>query len=240
LGAARMLSYVTGTVNQELLLRNEYLGAENRILRGQIKGRLLLSEGEKATLAEIAQRLGRKALEELAAVAKPDTLLAWYRKLIANKFDGSKSRKSWGRPRVDEETERLVVRMAKENPGWGYDRIVGAMANLGFRLSDQTVGNILRRHDIPPAPKRKQTTSWERLYPCSHGGIGGDRLFHGGSADAKGVDDLLRSVFHSFGEPKDMRGGSHPSSGSRVDGIDGAQCDDGRLRFSDPAKVPPA
>ena len=74
---ARMLSYVTGTVNQELLLRNEYLGAENRILRGQIKGRLLLSEGEKATLAEIAQRLGRKALEELAAVAKPDTLLAW-------------------------------------------------------------------------------------------------------------------------------------------------------------------
>jgi hypothetical protein len=56
---ARMVAYVTGTVNQELLLRNEYLGAENRILRGQIKGRLLLSEGEKATLAEIAQRLGR-------------------------------------------------------------------------------------------------------------------------------------------------------------------------------------
>jgi hypothetical protein len=60
----RTVAYVTGTVNQELLLRNEYLGAENRILRGQIKGRLLLSEGEKATLAEIAQRLGRKALEE--------------------------------------------------------------------------------------------------------------------------------------------------------------------------------
>src|SRR6266446_690510 len=157
---ARMLAYITGTVDQELLLRNEYLAAENRILRAQIKGRLLLSDAEKATLAEIAHRLGRKALEELAAVAKPDTLLAWYRKLIANKFDGSKFRKSWGRPRVDEEIERWVVRMAKENPGWGYDRIVGAMANLGFRLSDQTVGNILRRHDIPPAPKRKQSTSW--------------------------------------------------------------------------------
>jgi len=158
---ARMLAYITGTVDQELLLRNEYLAAENRILRAQIKGRLLLSDAEKATLAEIAHRLKRKALEELAAVAKPDTLLAWYRKLIANKFDGSKFRKSSGRPRVDEETERLVVRMAKENPGWGYDRIVGAMANLGHRLSDQTVGNILRRHDIPPAPKRKQTTSWK-------------------------------------------------------------------------------
>ena len=82
----------------------------------------MLSDAEKATLAEIAHRLQRKALEELAAVAKPDTLLAWYRKLIANKFDkfdGAKFRKSSGRPRVDEETERLVVRMAKENPGWG-------------------------------------------------------------------------------------------------------------------------
>jgi hypothetical protein len=92
---ARLLAYVTGTVNQEFLLRNEYLAAENRILSAQIKGRLLLSDAEKATLAEIAQRLRRKALEELAAVAKPDTLLAWYRRLIVNKFDGSKYRKSW-------------------------------------------------------------------------------------------------------------------------------------------------
>jgi putative transposase len=125
---ARMLAYITGTVDQELLLRNEYLAVENRILRAQIKGRLLLSDGEKATLAEIAHRLGGKALEELAAVAKPDTLPAWYRKLIATKFDESKFRKSWGRPRVEEKTEWLVVRMAKENSGWGYDRIVGAMA----------------------------------------------------------------------------------------------------------------
>jgi putative transposase len=157
---ARMLAYITGTVDQELLLRNEYLTAESRILRAQIKGRLLLSDAEKATLPEIAHRLGRKVLEGLAAVAKLDTLLAWYRKLIANKFDGSTLRKSWGRPRVDEETERLVVQMAKENLGC-YDRIVGAMANLGHRLSDQTVGNILRRHDIPPAPERKQATSWK-------------------------------------------------------------------------------
>src|ERR1039458_3191051 len=158
---ARMLAYITGTVDQELLLRNEYLAAENRILRAQIQGRLLLSDGEKATLAEIAHRLGRKALEELAAVAKPDTLLAWYQKLIATKFDGSKFRKSRGRPRVDEETEGLVVQMAKENPTWVYDRIVGALANLGQRLSDQTVGNILRRHGVPPALKRKHTTSWK-------------------------------------------------------------------------------
>ena len=84
--------------------------------------------------------------EKVAATAKPDTILGWYRKLIAKKFDGSRFRQRVGRPRIAEEIERLVVQMAKENPSWGYDRIVGALANLGHRLSDQTVGNILRRH----------------------------------------------------------------------------------------------
>jgi putative transposase len=156
----RLLAYITGTVDQELLLRNEYLAAENRILKGQIKTRLQLSDAERATLAEIAHRLGRKSLEEIAVSAKPDTILGWYRKLIANKFDGSKARRTHGQPRIDEEIESLVVRMAKENPSWGYDRIVGAIANLGYKLSDQTVGNILGRHDVAPAPKRKHTTSW--------------------------------------------------------------------------------
>src|SRR5260370_28669849 len=156
---ARLLVYITVTVNQALLLRNEYLAAENRILRGQIKGRLLLSEGERATLAEIAHRLGRRALEDVAATAKPETILGWYRKLLANKFDGSKFRRSVGRPKADQETERLVAEMASENPSCGYDRIVGALANLGHRLSDQTVGNDLRRHGISPAQKRKQSVS---------------------------------------------------------------------------------
>jgi hypothetical protein len=98
--------YITGMVNQELLLER-YLGAENRILRGQIKGRLLLSEGEKATLAEIAHRLGREALENLAATANPDNILGWYRKFIANKFEGSRFRGQAGRPRINEGIERL-------------------------------------------------------------------------------------------------------------------------------------
>jgi putative transposase len=160
---ARMLAYITGTVDQELLLRNEYLAAENHILKAQIKGRLLLCDGERATLAEIAYRLGRKALEEVALVAKPETILGWYRKLIAKKFDGSKSRSSPGRPRVDGEIESLIVRMAKENPGWGYERIVGALGNLGYPLSDQTVGNILRRHGVAPAPRRKHTVRWKEF-----------------------------------------------------------------------------
>src|SRR5256886_17029073 len=80
----------------------------------------------------------------------------------------------------------------------------------------------------------------ERLYPGSHGGIGGDRLLYSGSAYANGVDYLLRAVLHSFGEPEDMLGWSHTSSGSRVDGTDGAQCDDGRFWFSDQLQVPTA
>lgn len=115
---ARMLAYITETVDQELLLRNEYLATENRILRAQLKGRLQLSDADRATLADIGHRLGRKALEDVANAAKPDTILGWYRKLVARKFDGSKRRRYPGRPRVDGEVERLVVRMARENPGY--------------------------------------------------------------------------------------------------------------------------
>jgi putative transposase len=156
----RILAYITGTVNQELLLRNEYLVAENRILREQINRRLLLSESEKKTLAEIGYRLGRKTLQDVANAATPDTIIGWYRKLVARKFDGSKARRKVGRPQIDEDIEQLIIRMAKENPSWGYDRIAGALANLGHKVSDQTVGNVLRRHGIPPAPQRKHTTTW--------------------------------------------------------------------------------
>src|SRR2546430_13482205 len=157
---ARILAFVTGMVDQELLARNEYLAAENRILKAQLNGRLKLSDAERAMLGEIGHRLGRKVLAEVATVARPDTILAWYRKLVARKFDGSKSRQGPGRPRIKRGVEQLIVRMASENRDWGYDRIVGALANLEYEISDQTVGNILQRHALPPAPERKRTTTW--------------------------------------------------------------------------------
>jgi Homeodomain-like domain len=160
---ARLLAFVTGLVNQELLLRNEYLAAENRILRAHLPSRLRLSDAERSTLAEIAKRLGRKALQDIARVAKPDTILAWYRRLVAQKFDGSRRRAGPGRPRVSREIEALVVQFARENRGWGYDRIVGALSNLGHPISDQTVGNILRRHNLAPAPERSRTTTWKEF-----------------------------------------------------------------------------
>jgi transposase InsO family protein len=147
-----LLACITGSVEEELLLRNEYLVTENRILRQQIEGRVLLTDAQRRTLAEIAKKLSKQALEEVATIVKPETILAWHRKLVDQKFDGSKQRKSLGRPRVD-----------KENRGWGYDRIAGALAELGYDISDQTVGNILKRRGVPPAPDRHKTATWKEF-----------------------------------------------------------------------------
>jgi transposase InsO family protein len=154
---------MTGSVDQELLCRNEYLAAENRILRTQLQGRVRLTDGDRKTLAEIGKRLGKQALAEVATIVTPDTILAWHRKLIAQKFDGSQQRKAPGRPKIDPDLEAVVVRMAQENPRWGYDRIAGALKHLGYTISDQTVGNILKRHGIPSAPERKKTTTWKEF-----------------------------------------------------------------------------
>jgi hypothetical protein len=125
-----LLACIIGSVEEQLLLRNEYVIEENRILRNQIAGRVQLTNAERQTLAAIGKKLGKQALEEVATIVKPDTILAWHRKLVAQKFDGSEQRKSVGRPRVDKEIEDLVVQMAKENRGWGYDRIVGALGRV--------------------------------------------------------------------------------------------------------------
>jgi len=174
---ARILAYVTGTVDQELLARNEYLAAENRILKVQLNGRLKLSDAERGVLGEIGHRLGRKVLADVATIARPDTILGWYRRLVARKFDGSRARRGPGRPRIKREVEELITRMASENRDWGYDRIAGALANLGYEISDQTVGNVLRRHGLPPAPERKRTTSWTDFIRTHVGLLAGTDFF---------------------------------------------------------------
>src|SRR5258706_4565234 len=88
----RLLAYITGSVDQEVLLRNEYLVTENRILRNQIKGRIRLTDPERVGLAKMAKRLGRKALEDVAQIVRPESVLGWHRRSIAKKFDGSKNR----------------------------------------------------------------------------------------------------------------------------------------------------
>lgn len=147
----------------------EYLREENRVLKEQLGGkRPRLSDTQRRRLAAKGKALGRKALSEVCTIVTPDTILRWHRELIARKYDGSKSRRV-GRPRIMQEIRRLVVRIARENPGWGYLKLEGAMGELGHRVSRSTISNILKEHGLEPAPQRHMPWStflkshWESL-----------------------------------------------------------------------------
>jgi putative transposase len=152
---------LVGWVHREQQAIIEFYQMElEAMLKVQGKKRILLTDDQRRLLAVKDKSLGRKALMELTTIVTPDTILRWHRTLVAQKWDYSQRRKSVGRPRVDAGIVALVLRFARENSSWGYDRIQGALANLGLDVSDQTVGNILKEHGIEPAPKRKRKTSW--------------------------------------------------------------------------------
>ena len=152
-----LIAMVAGWLQRHQQQVITYLLAENRVLKAQLGcRRLRLTETERRRLAVLAHPLGRKRLQEVATLITPDTLLRWYRRLIAQKFAGSARRTQLGCPRVAEEIEQLVVCMAEDNPTWGYQRIQGALANLGYSIDKLTVRNILHRHHMDPAPQRRQ------------------------------------------------------------------------------------
>ncbi len=156
-----VLITLAGWMNQRQLHVIDYLREENRILREQLgERRLRLNDDQRCRLAVKAKRLGRTMLEEIATIVTPDTLLAWHRRLIARKYDGSIKRQP-GRPRKPDEIEAMVVRMAEENRDWGYRRIQGALYNLGHDIARSTIAAILQRHGIEPAPERSRKTTWK-------------------------------------------------------------------------------
>ena len=140
----------------------EYLRTENRVLKEKLgKKRILLSNDQRRRLAVQSKILGRRRVTEVGTLFTPDTILRWHRQLVAQKWDYSdRCQRKPGRPPVSDEITRLLLQMARENPDWGYDRIQGALANLGHKIADQTVGNILKAHGIEPAPQRKRQTTW--------------------------------------------------------------------------------
>jgi hypothetical protein len=151
-----LIAMVAGWLQRHQQQVITYLQEENRVLKAQLGGRRLrLTDTERRRLAALAHPLGRQRLKAMATLVTPDTLLRWYHRLIAQKFDGSTQRRSLGRPRVAEAVEQLVMRMAEENPTWGYRLIQGALANLGYHIDKITVRNILRRHHTAPAPQRR-------------------------------------------------------------------------------------
>jgi transposase InsO family protein len=154
---------IAGWMNQKQQHAIEYLREENRVLREQLgTRRLRFTDDQRRRLATKAKLVGRRLLNDIANIVTPDTLLAWHRKLIADKYDGSAKRKP-GRPRTAFELEDLVVRMAQENRDWGYRRILGAMSNLGHSLARGTIANILEKHGIEPAPDRIRKTTWKEF-----------------------------------------------------------------------------
>src|SRR5215468_10002512 len=154
---------IAGWMNQHQQHVIEYLIEENRVLREQIGNRRLrFSDNQRRRLAVRAKKLGRRLLAQVATIVTPETLMAWHRKLIAQKYDGTSFR-TLGRRGTAKEIAALVVRMAEENRAWGYRRIQGALANLGHVLAHNTIANILRRHGIEPAPERSRKITWKEF-----------------------------------------------------------------------------
>src|SRR4030095_7824205 len=121
---------IAGWMNQRQHRVIEYLIEENRVLREQIGDRLMrFSDSQRRRLAAKAKMLGRKLLAQVATIVTPETLLAWHRKLIAMKYDGSSNRTP-GRPRTINEITALVIPMAEENRGWGYRRVPRARVSV--------------------------------------------------------------------------------------------------------------
>lgn len=155
----------------------DYLREENRVLREQLgDGPLRLTDAQRRRLALRGQTLGRRALGHVAGIVTPDTILRWYRRLIAQKYDGSAHRRR-GRPATPQTMAELVVRMAVDNPRWGYTRIRGALANLGHELSRTTVKRILLSRGITPAPERGARTPWSTFLQTHWDGLAAADLF---------------------------------------------------------------
>ena len=158
-----LLISVAGWLGQQQRDAIDYLREENRVLREQLGNkRLRLNDDQRRRLAAKAKMLGRRILREVATIVTPETLLAWHRKLIAQKYDGSKNRGP-GRPRTEGEIEKLIVRLATENRDWGYRRIQGALANLGREVARGTIADILKEHGLEPAPERNRKMTWKEF-----------------------------------------------------------------------------
>jgi transposase InsO family protein len=160
---ALLTAIFAGWVNRHQRGVIDYLVEENRILRARLgKSRLLFTDAERRRLARKGGPLGRRILEAIVSIATPGTILAWHRKLVAAKWT-YKNRRRTKKTDARKEIEALVVRFATENSGWGYDKIQGALLNLGHDVAPNTIKAILRRHGIEPAPERRRRTSWKRF-----------------------------------------------------------------------------
>ena len=164
-----------GWVNRHQQDVIEYLEAENRFLLEQLGGkRLRFTDQQRRRLAVKAKEIGRNGLSRIETLVTPDTLLRWHRQLIERKYDGSK-RRSPGRPRTAAEIGELILRVARENPRWGYTRIRGALFNVGHEIGRNTIKRILLEHGFEPV--RRRGMSWETFLKAHWGAIAATDFF---------------------------------------------------------------
>ena len=155
----------------------DYLREENRVLREHLGPRpLRLTDAQRRRLAVRGHKLGRQVLTQVAGIVTPDTILRWYRRLIAKKYDGS-ARRRRGRPMTRQDVAELVVRMAVDNPRCGYTRIRGALSNLGHTIARTTVKRILHDHGVDPAPERSRHMPWKTFLQAHWEGLAACDLF---------------------------------------------------------------
>jgi transposase InsO family protein len=174
---AFFLLLFSGWINRRQQAVIDYLLEENRVLRtAQGPGRLRLTDDQRRRLAVKGKALGRRRLADVAGIVTPDTILRWYRRLVANKYDGSKTRLP-GRPRTKPDIAALVVRMANENPSWGYTRIRGGLQSLGNDVARNTIKAILKDHGIEPAPERGTRTPWNTFLAAHWDGLAAADFF---------------------------------------------------------------
>jgi len=155
----------------------EFLMEENRTLHELVgQNRPTLNDHQRRRLAVKANPISRKVLQDICSLVTPDTLQRWHRKLVARKYDSSQSRKP-GRPPVMKTIKELIVRMARENQGWGYTRIKGALDNLGHEIGRSTILRTLRESGSDPAPERSRCTSWKEFLKAHWEGLAAADLF---------------------------------------------------------------
>jgi hypothetical protein len=167
----------------------EYLKAENLALRQKLGGkRLRFTDAERRRLARKAKPLGRRRLRDLSPIVTPDTLLRWYRELVAQKYDGSE-RRGPVRPRIAGEIQKWILEMASDNPRWGYTRIQGALANLGYTVGRNTIKRVLAENGIDPAGRRPM--SWKTFLKAHWDAIAGADFF---TVEVMSWKGLVRSL----------------------------------------------
>jgi len=165
---AIFLTMLAGWINRQQTEVIEYLLEENRILREKIGNkRILLNNRQRRRLAVLGRKLGRAVLGQFCISFSPDTILRWHRELVARKYDGSKNRSKYGRPKISDEIKQLILDMANECRHFGCKKITGYLKYLGYRVSRSTVRRVLVEHGIDPCPQRPERTTW-REFVKSH------------------------------------------------------------------------